>query len=169
MSVSCEDSNIKIWSIKTIVCIFDLKNIYENGSILSACFLYDNNQNYIVSSNYKDSLYPIKIFDLEKKLVKEIIDSKDMIWKVDSYYDKQLSQNFIITCSYGYEKSYNFNENSLYQKYQENNDSFPHFDFIIKSNNKETKIIESSEEGCIRIWNFHTGELLKKVILNECL
>ena len=45
MSVSCEDSNIKIWSIKTIVCIFDLKNIYENGSILSACFLYDNNQN----------------------------------------------------------------------------------------------------------------------------
>ena len=46
--------------------------------------------------------------------MKEIDDSKDMIFKIDSLYDKKSSKNFIITCSYGSEKSYNFHENKFF-------------------------------------------------------
>jgi WD40 repeat protein len=168
LSISCEDSNIKIWCINTFECILNLRNIYENGNIFSACFLNDNYTNYIISSNYKyDIYYPIKIFDFKGEIIKELNDSKDLIFKVDSFFDENMSKNFIITCSYGFEKAYNFNDNSLYHKYQEENDSFPHFDFLLNENDNMVKLIESSEE-CIRIWNFHSGELLKKLSLDIC-
>ena len=42
--------------------------------------------------------------------------------------------------------------------------------FIIKKENKLIQLIESSEDKNIRIWNFHTGQLIKKIyISNETL
>lgn len=167
LSISCYDSTIKIWSLNNFKCILNLENIYEGGCIYSACFITDNDKNYIVSSNYIDNLYPIRIYDFDKKIVKEIDDSKDMIFKIDSLYDKKSSKNFIITCSYGSEKSYNFHENKLYHKYHDN-DNCAHFDFLIYEYDDKIQLIESSEEGTIRFWNFHSGKLMKKITLNEC-
>ena len=123
LSITCEDSNIKIWCINSLECILNLRNIYENGGLFSACFLNDNNKNFIISSSYKYNIYyPIKIFNFKGEIIKELNDSKDMIFKVDSFFDQNLSKNFIFTCGYGFEKTYNFNENNLYHKYQEKDD-----------------------------------------------
>ena len=154
LSISCYDSTIKIWSLNNFKCILNLENIYEGGNIYSACFITDKGKNYIVSSNYTDNLYPIRIYDFDKKIVKEIDDSKDMIFKIDSLYDKKSSKNYIITCSYGFEKSYNFQEKKLYHKYHDNELS-PHFDFLIHEYDDKIQLIDSSEEGTIRFWNFH--------------
>ena len=168
LSTSSIDSTIKIWSLKNFKCILNLENIYEGGNIYSACFITDNGKNYIASSNYEmDNLYPIRIYDFDKKIVKEIDDSKDMIFKIDSLYDKKSSKNYIITCSYGFEKSYNFQENKLYRKYHDNDDC-AHFDFLIHEYDDKIQLIESSELGTIRFWNFHSGNLMKKVTLDEC-
>ena len=64
-----------------------------------------------------------------------------LIYFIDIYYDNDLFKNYIITGNKGYIKSYDYNKNKLYHKYQENsnNDGLGHMSFII---NKKIKLIE---------------------------
>ena len=55
--------------------------------------------------------------------------------------------------------SYDYNKNKLYHKYFDN-DKRGHSSFIIYNNKSVIKLMESSNDGNIRIWNFHTGKLL---------
>ena len=61
-------------------------------------------------------------------------------------------------------KSYDYSKNELYIKYLDNlNEKKPHCSIVINNNKKITKLIESCDDGIIRIWNFHSGALLKKI------
>ena len=62
----------------------------------------------------------------------------------------------------GYIKSYEFNKNKLYCKYNDNDCAF-HNSIIINDKEDVIKLIESSEDGNIRIWDFYSGELLNKI------
>ena len=102
--------------------IKNLKNINNEEFLFSGCFLNENNSNYIVSNNFnlRDNLEPIKIFDFAGKKIKEINDSKDITFFIDSFYDKNLNKNYIITCNKNYIKSYDYINNKIYHKYYEN-------------------------------------------------
>ena len=159
---------IIIWNIINFECLINLKNINQFGYIYSACFLNDNNQNFIITTNRNldgDSS-PIKIFNFYGQKVKEINDSIDHTFFVDTFYDNILNKNFIVTGNFGYVKSFDYCNNKLYFKYDDNkcdnNDRF-HCSIIIKNNEIVTKLIESSGDGYIRIWNFHIGTLLNKI------
>ena len=132
-----------------------------------ACFLKDNNQNYTVIcyDNTKDEeIEPIKIFDLEGNKIKEIKNSKYNAYFIDTYYDNNLSKNFIITGNRGYSQSYDYNENKKYFKYIDiDNEINYHMRIIIDDSDKIIKMIESSCKGIIRIFDFHSGKLLKKI------
>ena len=52
MSISEIDNNIKIWGLKDWQCIYNYKEINFIGYLISACFLKDNNEIYIITSNY---------------------------------------------------------------------------------------------------------------------
>ena len=160
-------NKIKVWNIKNCECIYYFKKINENGFLLSACFLNYKNQNYIITTNYnyKSISEPIKIFDLNGNKIKEIKDSKDNIFFIETFYDKQLYETFIITGNQGNVKSYNYNKNTVYHKYYDN-DRKSHYSIIIYNYDKIIKMVESSFDGNIRIWNFHSGELLIKI--NVC-
>ena len=111
----------------------------------------------------------IKIFDFKGNKIKEINDSNEGTFFIDSYYDKTLSRNFIITGNYGFVKSYDYKENKVYYKYCENDNKY-HNSIVINSNEELIKLIESSEDGNIRIWNFNSGDLLNKITIgNFCL
>ena len=115
LSISSLNNNIKLWNVTNFECLCDIKNINKNGLLLSACFLRENNQNYIISSN--DNLYYseyMKIFDFHGKKIKEIKDFNFNTFFVDNFYDINLSKNFIITGNFGYVKSYDFNDNKIY-------------------------------------------------------
>ena len=166
-------NNIKLWNIKNFECIFNYTNIYDCGTIYSACFINDNNKNYIITSNsdYPSNFGLIKIFDFNGNKYKEINDSNDSTFFIDTYYDNGLSQYFILTGNYDYVKSFDYNKNILYHKYCDSEDKEKdkscHISIVI--NNKEglTKMIESSYEGYIRIWNFHSGELIDKIFVSK--
>ena len=166
-------NNIKLWNIKNFECIFNYTNIYDCGTIYSACFINDNNKNYIITSNsdYPSNFGLIKIFDFNGNKFKEINDSNDSTFFIDTYYDNDISQYFIITGNYDYVKSFDYNKNILYHKYCDSEDKEKdkscHISIVI--NNKEglTKMIESSYEGYIRIWNFHSGELIDKIFVSK--
>ena len=41
------------------------------------------------------------------------------------------------------------------------------FSFIVYKCNEQSKLISSCDDGHIRIWDFHSGKLLKKIKLSE--
>ena len=171
ISISSSDNNIRLWNINNFECILNMKYVYSNGLLFSACFLNDNNQNYIIASN--DNLYFsefIKVFDFNGNKIKEIKDFNFNTFYISSYKDKKLSKNYIMTGNYGYIKSYDFSIGKIYHKYIEDNDNDSrHTNIIIYDINEIIKIIESNNEGYIRIWDFHSGELLDKLITNKFL
>ena len=168
LSVSPENRNIKVWGLNYWECLFNLENIYNEGLIYSACFLLDYSQIYIVISHHsKKCCENIKVYDLNKKLKKEIYDSDDETFFIDSFYDKKDSKNFIITGNLNYVKSFEFTRNRLYHEYKDKqNCKSEHTSIIIDKDNEILRLIESSHGGYIRIWNFHTGELINRISNN---
>ena len=106
---------------------------------------------------------------------KELIsDSTNFI---DIYYDKKSSSNFnlkniyIIIGNYCFSCSFNYNKViTLYNKYQDEEDNDSKFcdggrlpSLLLKNKNEVIELIESSLNGYLRIWNFHSAELLNKI------
>ena len=167
LSISFYDNNLKVWNINNFECLLELKKINKIGFLYSACFLNDNNNNYIIISNFAFGgtyVGSINIFDFKGNEINEINDSCDDTYFIDTFYDKKLSKNYIITGNYNYVKSYDYSNNSLYYKYYDN-ESSEHISIIINNKEEIVKLIESSQEGSVRIWNFHSGELLNKISL----
>ena len=163
ISISADDNNLKVWDVRNWECLINFKNINDIGYLFSACLLSDNNQNYIITSNVNKKIFePIKVFDLKGNKIKEIDNSKYKVVFIDSFYDKKLCKNFLITGNEGYAISYDFTENKIYHKYNDK-DKELHLSIIINNNNEIVEMIESSLNGNVRIWNFHSGELLNKI------
>ena len=168
MIVSMIDNNIKIWNLNYWECILNIRNINNVGQLNSACFLKENNQVFIITSNDNNEDNPenIKVFDLNGKKIKEITNSNENTFFIDIYYDNILSKNYIITGNQGYIKAYDYNNNKLYHIYNDN-DEYSHISIIINDNKNIIKLIESSIDGNIRIWNFHSGLLLNKIKISD--
>ena len=164
ISISSQDNNVKLWNFLNMELLYNFEEMNDSGSLKSACFINDNNQIYLVISNSNnfDKVKPIKIFDLRGNQVKEINNSKDDTYFVDSFYDEKISKNFIITGNYYDVKSYDYNENNLYFKYFDHYSKY-HYCVTIKYEDKIIKLIETSKDGNLRIWDFHSGKLLNKI------
>lgn len=174
MSISLSNNLIKIWEFPIFSCILTLNNINSGGNLYSACFLNNVNSNinerynYIITSS-AGSNDPIKIFDFDGNIIKkfEHKNSED-VYFIDSYFDLTLKKYFIITGNYNYIKSYDFYETKLYKKYESDDNSHgSHCSCDIYANKKNNlvKLIDicyGSEN--IYIWNFHSGELISKII-----
>jgi len=173
ITISSDDNTIKLWKVCNMECLANIQNINENGKLYSACFLTNKNHNYIITTHYRKYLgnisEPIKVYDFNGNKIKEIKNSNDRTCFIDTFFDNESSKNYIITGNYSYSKSYEYNEDKIYHMYNDN-DQQNHYSIVISTNKGITQMIESSEDGNIRIWNFHSGILLKKIkIGNDCL
>ncbi len=164
LSISSDDRNLKLWNINNSECLTDLKNIYDEGSLYSGCFLNDNNEIYIAACGSKYS-QPIKVFDFNGKMIKEI-DNKLSSYIIESFYDDRLSQNYIITGNDNCCKSYIYQESIIYKIYTDNNYS-GHYNIIIHKIKDIYQLIDSSGDGYIRIWDFHSSKLIKKFYIDD--
>ena len=165
-------NNIKIWNVNNVECLLDIKNIYKDGEVLS-CFLINNNQIHILTGNFivGKETESIRIFDFKGNKEKEINNSKDTLLFIDSYYDKKLLNNYIITgnlqdCC----KSFDYNKTKIYKEYKDYNYS-RYGCCSLTLNNKEEiiKLIGACQDEIIRIWDFHSGNLLNKIEINKIL
>ena len=174
MSISRNENSIKVWNVKNWDILVNIQNINQVGFIYSACIFKENDNNFIITSNRNMTGNPeaIKIYNFEGKKIKDINDSSDHTFFIDTYFDNLLIKNFIITGNFGYVKSYDYSKNELYHKYDDNhcftNDRF-HCSVIIINHKNVIKIIESGGDGLIRIWNFHAGTLLSKINIGNRL
>lgn len=166
MSISNEENNIKLWNIINMKCILDLKHINKEGLLYSACFLSFNSQNLIITSNYDEFGHSefLKVFNFKGQKIKEIKKSNEPTFFVESYFDNIFHcQNYIVTGNLNYVKSYNFDNNEVYHKYFDSCINGYHYSIIMYNHNAVVKLMESCEDGHIRIWHFHSGVLLNKV------
>ena len=166
MTISNEENNIKLWNIGNMICLLNLKDVNKIGFLYSACFLNYNNEIFIVTSNYDEFGHSesLKIFNLNGKKVKEIKKSNEPTFLVESYFDDIFNcQNYIITGNLNYVKSYNYDKNELYHKYFDGCINGYHYSIIMHNQNSTVKLMESSEDGYVRIWHFHGGILLMKI------
>ena len=171
LSLSSEDNNLKIWNIKNFNCLLDIKEINKNGLLSSACFLKQREKIYFVTSNneYSEDYEneALKVYDLNGKKIREINNSNERTFFIDNYYDENNNKNYIITGNNGYIKSYDFNNNELFKTYNDKDNS-NHISIIVDNSDKEQiKLIESSYDGNIRIWDFFNGLLIKKINVND--
>ena len=165
ISVSGVANNIKIWDLKDYECIVNIEDNIKNGYINSAFIINDNKKNYIIVDNIGSD--PIKVYDFDGDKINEINDSNEKSFFIDYYFDKKTAKNYIISGSHGYVKSYDFFENKLYNKYFDIDNDSNHFSVVINSKNDIIKLIESSNDGFIRVWNFNSAELLNKISINN--
>ena len=168
LTISAQNNNIKIWNINNWECLVNIININENGLMYSATILNDNSEILIITSNYNiDGSEPIKVLDFNGNTIKINNSSNDETYIIDTYHDYELNKNFIITGNRSDIKSYDYNQNKIYKKYCDEVNR-AHMSIIINNNKKENlELIDSSEDGNIIIWDFHNGNLLKKINITK--
>ena len=170
MSISKKDNNLKIWNAWNLDNICNIPKVNSKFCLYSACFLEDANDNFIVTSNgcSRDSyssleqFEPLKVYNLSGNNILSLEKCNDCTYYVDSYYDEKIEKNYIITGNYGYIKSFDFDKSSLYHKYFDNSKGI-HNSVIVNSHEEKIKMIDSCEDGIIRIWEFHSAKLLRKI------
>ena len=176
MSISSSDNNIKIWDFLDYKCIFNVNNINPVGDLDSACILNYNKENYVLTSNDDDNDIdddinfipsgPIKEYDFNGNFRKEINDSSYRTLIIDTYYER--NNIYIITGNAGFCKSYDYLTNKEYRIYRMNSDNtnLPpnngHCSVIINSYKDLIVLIGASWDGNLRIWNFHSGQLISR-------
>ena len=164
---------MKLWNIN-FQCLLSIENINKLGYLISATIFNHDNQIYLITSNCNYLSNPdfMKVYDLKGIKVDEIKKINDNILFIDIYYDKELSTNYIITGTRGYVQSYDYNKKNIYHKYEDNDihkGSQPHCSLIVNDKEDIIKLIESCYDGNIRIWNFHLGELINKIKINNAI
>ena len=167
MSIAANINNVRLWDIKNWELLTNITNIYKTGYLYSASFLIDDNKNYIVTCNSSQKSESIKVFDFYGVKNKEISNSNEDTYFIDTYYDKKLFKYFILTGNIGYVKSYDFSDNKLYYKYFDKGNNRGHDSIIIDDSKEMVKLIDSSGDGFIRIWKFHGGLLLNKISIGK--
>ena len=161
MSLSDLDNHIKLWDGNKWECILILEKINKQGFLNSACFLNENNNIFIVTSNWNfENNEGIKVYNIKGEKIKEINNSDDNTVYIKSYYDINELKYYIITGNDGYIKSYDYLENKIYHKYYKKNVNNSYYCAIINYFKNTLKIIGSCFDGYIRIWDFHIGNIL---------
>ena len=161
MSISDLDNHLKLWDANIWECILIFENINNQGFLNSACFLIDNFNIYIISSNWNfNNVENIKVFDIKGNKIKEINDSNYSTVYIKSFYDYKNCKNYIITGNDGFIKSYNYCENKLYHKYKTKNAKNSYYYSTVKYFKNVLKLISSCFDGYIRIWEFHSADIL---------
>ena len=153
---------LKIWDVTNFECLFTFMNEDERGLLFSSCFLNSNSQIYVITSNCYAVNKSVKIFDLNGNKIKELNKINADIFFIDCYYDKKENKNYILTANQYISKSFDFDKNELYHEYNDNTYDY-HYSLVMNDliNIDEPQLIESSTSGDIKIWNFHTAQLLK--------
>ena len=160
ISISFDENNLKLWNFSTEECICSINNINKSKSLISSCII--NYKNIYIITNGTNNKDDIKIYNIKGKFIAQFTNSNEPTNSIISYYDKKLDKHYIITGNDKYVKSYEFQERKIYYKYSDNCDS-EHSSLIVCNIKDEVKLIEAAWDGFVRIWNFHTGKILKKI------
>ena len=111
----------------------------------------------------------IRVFDMNKKMIKEFPKSGRYGHYFESYFSKSNSKNYILYCGGGFLESYDYNKGKIFNNYDKNtkNNKDINYHFVIYDNGIKVKLIAACNKGhvkgTIRIFNFNSAELLSEI------
>ena len=161
------DYSIKLWNVNNFLCQTWIKSVYMTKNIFSACLLLNeySSHSYIVTSCVNDFM---KLYDLTGKY-KFSFGCKDInTFFVNSYFDIKNKKYYVINGNGIDVRSYNAKDGQLYNRYQGLPRSF-HTGAVIYETKTEIILVEIDGNGYIRMWNFHTAELIKAIFTSSFL
>ena len=150
----------------------NINDISENNQIeneINTNINENNTANMEIKPEQKDESQN-EINESENNIIKKNKVKVDHIYYIETYFDKRFNITYIISCCSECVKSFNYNSNTLYHIYEENTkEKFIHGNVIIddKSLNNIVRLIETCNDGYVRIWDFHLAILLNKIKICE--
>ena len=162
---SSHDRNVKIWDISDFSCKLTIYGSHMSNHIYSVSILFEENKNmnYVITSCPNDFM---KIYDFSGKLLQKFGQMDENTYFLDTYYDNKTKKYFILNGNSTDVKSYNFKDGEIYQIYKGLPLSW-HMSVIIHEKNEQQILIESDGNGYIRMWEFHTANLIKCIFTNS--
>lgn len=174
ISLSSSNNNLIVWDISSFKKILTVKNIYQFGSTLYySCFIYNENKIAILTCCC-DEPNEIKILELDGK-ISTFPNTNISTTFIENFKDLNSNLTYVVTCHKRFMRSYIYNTKALYKQYEENGnntiDDKTSFREILIYNDVELKLISSDDNGFIKVWNFHSGQLLKKIscLMKKCI
>lgn len=157
LSLSSRIHFIKVWDFQNWNCISKI-TVFKKPYLQSACFITDNLDNnvYIIASNTATN-ENILVYDFEGNIIKEIEESNDKSYIVDTYEDN--NKQYIIVGNNKNIKSFDYEKRILYHTYTDTNLNYEHLGFKIIYNQNILKLMAAGNKY-FKIWDFHTGNLI---------
>ncbi len=158
---SSYDKTVKIWDVKNFQNILNIKSPHSGYYIYSVNILCDQKEgaNYIITSAPNEYM---KVFDFTGSLLRNFGQNDESTYFIDTYYDSKEGVYYVINANSSDVKSYVFKTGKLYHKYK----GFPqtwHMSALVNETKNQQILIESDGNGYIRMWEFHTGNLIKNI------
>ena len=175
---------------------FKIGNYYLNLNSI-CLLNNDNNIHLIISSINIPQSQLIHIYNLKGEKIKEINKNNLRNYFVDTFYDDKFSKNYIIISTNADIRAIDYNDNKIIKHYVpvneqpikinyikniEINRKF-HFDdnhifedveyskgplyIIVKKCGNITKLIAVMKENTVKIWNFHSTQLLAEISISK--
>lgn len=161
---SSYDKSVKVWSNKdNWNNIVNIQSASNGNYIYSVCVLSEKHErkNYIISSCPCEYM---KVWDFNGKHIKEFGTNTESTYFVDCWYNNKNETYYIINANSVDVKSYVFKTGLLYKTYKTSPSNW-HMSAIVNQLPDVTQLIESDGSGTVRIWDFHTANLLKTISL----
>ena len=154
---------IKLWNILNAECLFNItKN--NNNFYYSACFLNNNKNIYLIISNYYNKNLnnagmheSFKVYDISGHKIKKFEKVKEDTKFVESFYDDNYFKSYIIISNNLYIKTYDFDENKMYNSFEKSNNIV---DIIISKKDNNNILIGIKSYNEINIWDIYSGKIL---------
>ena len=156
---SSYDRTVKVWDIKTYSYIVNISNAHSGYYIYSVSVICDEKEdsNYIITSAPNEYM---KVWDFTGKYIRKFGQNDESTYFIDVYYDNKDKKNYILNANSIDVKSYTFKTGDLYHKYKGSPQTW-HMSAIVNEAKKQQILIESDGNGYIRMWEFHTANLMK--------
>ena len=162
---SGHDHKVKVWDMRqNWENIVNIQNAHSSYYIYSVSILCDDktDANYIISSAPNEKM---KIWDFSGKLLNSVGANDESTYFIDVFYEVRQKQYYIINANSVDVKVYEFSTTKLYKNYKGTPHTW-HMSATVVEIKKVYTLIESDGNGYIRMWDFHSGALLKTISTN---
>ena len=133
--------------------------------LLSECWLFFSKNIYIIASAYeiKSEGYNILYYNiLNNKDTGQLKNSKDNTNYLETFYNHD--NPFIIAANCGNVKIFDYLNNKLIKKFSDKDNSINYLSVVIHKNNNKARLISTSSDGILRIWDYNEPQILLESI-----